>query len=316
MLTVIILLILCAIAIMILGKKTHDTQKISVTNEFDISPNSKITQSSNNQSNQSGVGEEGAVNGAVLTLTVVSQVANNESAISNRPLVSLTKYPMSIENRTCGCPDWQKTRSIYYRGEPQRLCKHLIKAIVQAGLQNEYGSEANKLIGASEKRIGYYLDERDEKERGAREKQEIIRGYFGAKAKIMHEPAIKKAYGEVYVYNLSMVAARTKGGPATLYVPKVDYYRWRFEALARMGTARRGSQIAPKDIIEALTMQELRALVSTKLNGAKIRTKNEGREKLASLNLTTRQLIPAEHDIDDYFRIEPPNLEWVLKTFG
>lgn len=246
-----------------------------------------------------------------------SQPPRQSAESSERPHVSLTKYSMDIDARSCGCPDWLKTRSGYFRGEPQRLCKHLVKALVQEELHKEYGSEANQILRASEKRIGYYPTTNDNWEEFTKaERGKILRNYFGSQARIDHEPAVIKAYGDRYLYNLSMVESRTRDGASTVYVPWGDHYRWRFEMLARLGTARRVAQMTPKELLEGLSMSDLRLVVSKLLNGAKIRSKQEGRDRLITLGLPPAKFIPDGQNADDYFRIEAPNLDDVIRRSG
>jgi hypothetical protein len=233
------------------------------------------------------------------------------------------KYEIDIENRTCTCPDWRKKRSVYYPGEPMRLCKHLIKEIVKHDLQDEYGSESRRIEYAAKKGIGYYprkneqnpdLQDDNHTPQGRRK---ILGRLFDAKVSAKEEEKISKAFGgDGYIFNITMYLSRTNNGSVTLHAPRGDYYRWRLEAMTRSGVVKQGEDIKAEHLLEGLKMGDLRGLNKAYGFNLKFRTKKEGCEKLARKIPNVANYLPDGYYIDDFFRLEELTIDDIRNNWS
>lgn len=231
---------------------------------------------------------------------------------------SSKKYQIDLAARTCTCPDWRETRSGYSKGEPMRLCKHLVQVVVDRGLHEEYGSEAHRLVRAAQNGRGYYPDRdpvgpQDRDETTPEGRRKLLGVAFGTVISEAQEKAIQEAFGgQGYIFTFHMYFNRIADGPVTLNVPRGDHYRWRMETLARTGIARRGSALTPNELLEGLKMADLRVIASGLGGKIKFRTKAEGIAKLAQEGMIIANHLPPGCYLDDFFRLEPLTLDAVL----
>jgi hypothetical protein len=234
-------------------------------------------------------------------------------------------YVVNLKDRSCTCPDWAEKRYQYFPGEPMRLCKHLVKVVVEQGLQKEYGSEARALKMFADRRTAYYpsrdkeLEKADKIEQYPEGKVAFLENYFGEAVSAGDKVAVRRAFGgpgPQYMFTINMYSSRLKNGQATSIVPKGDSYRWRFETLARSGVAKQGRAIPTELLLEGLKMQELRDLAARfGGDGMKFMKKKEGCAMLATVP-DILDKVAAYHRLDDFFRLEPLTLDQIRSRWG
>jgi hypothetical protein len=243
------------------------------------------------------------------------------------PLISVTSksskkktYIINMDERSCTCPDWVKTRSHYFRGEPQRLCKHLVKAIVDRGMDKEYGGIDSMIRWAAEKGWGFYFP-KDREEFDPDEsyihtpegRAQFIREVFGGDLTLKEEKLFAEAFGGVgYFYNLSMYLSRVENGPITLHEPPGGRYRWRLEMLTRTGIAKRGKEIDFVNLLGGLSMKQLREIGGA-LGEIKFRSKAEGCQKIAEAAGNVFDMWPSDIDFDDFFCLAPMSIKEIVQ---
>ena len=228
-------------------------------------------------------------------------------------------YIINMEERSCTCPDWSERRSHFFRGEPQRLCKHLVKAVVDRAMENEYGGMAKRIRGFAETGWGFYLggdpqdpDDDEKYKHTPAGRAEFIREQLGGDLTLEDEKLFEEAFGGPgYFFNLSMYLSRIKDGPTTIYEPPGEHYRWRLEMLTRTGIAKRGKDIDLVNLLSGLSMKQLRE-IGNAVGDIKFRSKAEGCQKIAGAAGDSFDMWPPDLDLDDFFYLAPMSIAEIV----
>ncbi len=109
-----------------------------------------------------------------------------------------------------------------------------------------------------------------------------------------------------FIFNLRMWGATTRNGPCCGYVPPDDYYRWRFDVLAKTGVAIRGADVPVEERLRGLPLKELRE-AAAELGVGKVRARAQAAQLLAS-RTGVEAWLAARYKIEDFFLLRPE--EW------
>lgn len=160
-----------------------------------------------------------------------------------------TPYKVNLQTYACTCPDWRNTRAQQAMDSPRRLCKHLIKAICENGLEGEFPDA--DLQALYKKKKGYPVPKSD--------LHSLAAIYFDGILTEEDHSRIRFLFGETSSYtNFSEFKDLTKEGNTICYAPENKPIRIACKRLVWARLAETGTNSEYIDLIPALEIKDMK----------------------------------------------------------
>ncbi len=209
-------------------------------------------------------------------------------------------YKVNLKTYACTCTDWRNRRAQIDPESPRRLCKHLIKAICENGLEGEF-PEA-ELQSLYKKKKGYPIPKAD--------LHSLAVMYFDGILTEEDHQRIHFLFGDMNSFkNFSTFKDLIKEGSTVCYIPKNKAMHKACERLAWAGLAETGISSECIDLIPALEITDMKK-VGEALN-EKFAQKRKGISVLSTYAdmLLGHAFNKAEISKADFFILKPLDLD-------
>lgn len=112
------------------------------------------------------------------------------ATIHDKPIPSISKYDIDIDNLTCTCADWKKSRMKFHKTDPRRLCKHIIRKFDYMVIDERYTNGECIVLPKHLMPFGYTITKCREDRRGF---------YFYDEIRFYENFIIARNYNSVYI---------------------------------------------------------------------------------------------------------------------
>ncbi|WP_319761904.1 hypothetical protein [Maridesulfovibrio sp.] len=205
---------------------------------------------------------------------------------------------VNLKTISCTCMDWKTRRAQQPQNSPIRLCKHLIAAICEYGLEGEYPEE--DLQALYKKKKGFPFPKAT--------LSTLAKEYFNADLTEEDEKRLHFLFGDKNAFSaFSTFQKLTEKGETAFRSSENKTIHQACQRLAWFGAAECCKDKPAKDLLEALELSELKGLGSAL--GENFAQKKKGIATLSEHPDLNSAFTEAGFKKEDFFILKPLNLD-------
>ncbi|HAS89106.1 MAG TPA: hypothetical protein DCS48_07350 [Desulfovibrio sp.] len=210
-------------------------------------------------------------------------------------------YQVNLKTYACTCPDWRNNRAQEPQLSPRRLCKHLIKAICENGLEGEFPNADLQTL--YKKKKGYSSNPS-----GAYSFPALVEKCFGPEVTPEDEQRIHFLFsGKNAYHNLNNFRKYTYNGPTILFPDEKDELRPVCDRLCWVGLAGTCEEVETIELLPLLELSELKEIGA--VLGESFGQRKTGIRKLTENEGLETAFAEAGFNKEDFFYVQPLDLD-------
>lgn len=200
-------------------------------------------------------------------------------------------YTVDLQEYTCTCPDWRNRRSKMDTSWPERLCKHLVKAVCDNGLAGEFPDV--DLQALAKKKKGTEIKEVD-----------YMELFFGQELSPEERSRVEFLFGGGSArQQLAQYAEIVQEGANLVWVPEDGKMRVSLERMVWLRLAVQSPILTPEEYLSCFSLPTLKKMCEAL--GEKAGQRKTAIKLLSDSKKWADALYHCNISVDDFFLVKP-----------